>query len=97
MMMRREAIQRLAPQPQVQPQEPPKRGMFLLSCNNRRRQIGGYQAVDCEGTLYSDGYVHLNTTALPIREYTTLFEMRDVLEACGDCVVTWLGGEEGAS
>jgi len=87
------ALTSRAPDLFVQPQEPPKRGMFLLSFNNRRKQLGGFETCECEGTRYSSGFVHLDTQFFPIREFTDLAEMQDVLGAYGDCELTWLGSE----
>jgi hypothetical protein len=92
MQQQRRHFERMVPATHT-PQETPTRGMFLLSCNNRKRQMGGYESVECEGTLYTSGLVHLDTQALPITEYATLSEMREQLEPYGDCVVTWIGSE----
>jgi hypothetical protein len=89
-------FERIVPQqPVAQPVDPPRRGMFWLSFNNRRKQLPGYVACECEGTRYSSGFVHLDTHAFPIREFTTLTEMQDVLGAYGDVEITWF--TEGAA
>jgi hypothetical protein len=43
---------------------------------------------------YSDGTVHLNTHDYWQREFASLREMRTALEEFGDCVITWVGGEQ---
>lgn len=73
----------------VQEHRKPARGMFMLHFNNRKRQIGGFQSQECEGVLYSDGVVHINTKAFPQREFHTLSEMREAIEEYGDCVIVW--------
>lgn len=70
--------------------EPPTRGMFFLTCNNRKKQFSGFVSIECEGTRYSNGYVHLNTQALPIREYVTLTDMQTALEEYGDVKIRWM-------
>lgn len=72
----------------------PVHGMFLLSFNNRKKR-GRYPLRECvcEGTLYSDNHVNLNTSDLPVHDFLSVQQMQEYVEAWGDCTVTWL--EEG--
>jgi hypothetical protein len=72
----------------------PAHGLFTLHFNNKKRQLPSYQSFDCEGVCYSDGTVHLNTHDYWQREFASLREMRTALEEYGDCVITWVGGEQ---
>lgn len=71
--------------------------LFTVQCDNRKRQLGGQlHKIECEGTCYSNGLVHLNTLALPQREFETMRDLRLFLRDYGDYQITFDGEEQPA-
>lgn len=71
----------------------PPYGMFSITFNNRKKH-GRYhiRSLTCEGTLYSNGHVNLNTSELPVRDFLSLNGMNEYLGSWGDYEITWLEG-----
>lgn len=72
-------------------EETPPFGLFRLSFNNRKRH-GRFPVTnrECEGTLYSNGHVNLDTTELPVHDFLSFSQMREYVESWGDCSVEWM-------
>lgn len=75
------------------------RGMFLVEFDNRKKH-GRYpiQKYEAEGTLYSSGHIHIDTTGLRVTDFTSFQQMLDYLSEFGSAAVVWLDdpGDEGS-
>lgn len=70
----------------------PKRGIFELNVDNRKKR-GRSQPVKrvvCEGTLYGNGHVNLDTQELPVRDFRSFQQMEKCLELWGHYTLFWL-------
>jgi hypothetical protein len=74
----------------------PKRGMFELNANNskKRGRMQPLRSIHCEGTLYSDGHVNLNTIELPVYDFQSMAQMDTYLSSWGTYTLLWLDGRE---
>jgi hypothetical protein len=70
----------------------PKRGMFLLhATNSRKRGKSQYaRTIDCEGALFSNGHVVLDTYELSVCSFRSLSQMEDYIKNWGSYTISWL-------
>jgi hypothetical protein len=70
----------------------PTRGMFELSADNskKRGRAQPLRSVHCEGTLYSNGHINLDTVELPVHDFLSLAQMDVYLNGWGTYTLTWL-------
>jgi len=71
----------------------PKRGIFELTVNNRKKpgKMQPVRSINCEGALYGkEGHVNLDTLELPMRDFESLSQMEIYLSSWGDYTLTWL-------
>jgi hypothetical protein len=77
-------------EPEVLSPELLKPGFFTISFNNKKRQgTQGLQTHTCQGALFEDtGHVHLDTSVLQVRDFTSLGQATSYLEQFGDWTIT---------
>jgi len=71
--------------------EPPRFGLFHLHCNNSKRRAGKPMVyVDCDGSLYPDGLVHLHTVSLTPTDFVSWQQFATYMDGIGEYRVVWL-------
>ena len=66
--------------------------MFRITFDNSKKRGRGrpLKRVECEGTLYSSGHVHLDTQDLPAPDFLSLGQLEEYLGSIGQYEISWI-------